>query len=296
MEQITRIKLTVAYDGTNYHGWQFQPNVNTIEGELKRAIAGLINEEFTLIGASRTDTGVHALCNVAVFNTTSPIPPEKISHALNQRLPEDIRVQTSEAVALDFHPRKVESRKTYQYRIWNARIPQPTKRLYHHFIHQHLDISFMQTAAAYLVGEFDFLSFCTAKKKTGIKGPDSLAESTVRTIYFADVTSIPDYSTNNCADDTSSLDIPGSAQNTANNTTPHEIIITLTGNGFLYNMVRIIAGTLIEVGIGRYPPERINEILAAGDRTLAGPTAPPQGLTLVKYEYLQPVSLLPQST
>jgi len=124
----TRIKLTVAYDGTNYHGWQFQPNAVTIEGELKRAITELLNEEVTVIGASRTDTGVHALCNISVFDTTTPIPAGKLAFALNQRLPEDIRIQKSEAVDADFHPRRVESRKTYQYRIWNASITLPTKR------------------------------------------------------------------------------------------------------------------------------------------------------------------------
>jgi len=255
----TRIKLTVAYDGTNYHGWQFQPNAKTIEGELKRAITELLNEEVTIIGASRTDTGVHALCNISVFSTTTPIPAEKLAFALNQRLPGDIRIQKSEAVDADFHPRRVESRKTYQYRIWNANIPLPTKRLYHHFVHQKLDVDKMQTAASYLIGEHDFASFCTASpKKSGES--DEQPKSTVRTIFSARV---------KC-----DSEMP-----------PREISITLTGNGFLYNMVRIITGTLIDVGAGRHQPEWVLEIMAAKDRTKAGPTAPPQGLTLMKYEY-----------
>ena len=243
----TRIKLTVAYDGTNYHGWQTQPGVPTIEGQLNHALTELLGEEITVIGASRTDTGVHALCNIAVFDTKSPIPAEKISYALNQRLPEDIRIQKSEAVTPDFHPRRLSSRKTYHYKIWNADFPLPTKRLYHHFTYRNLDIDQMQKAAEYLVGEHDFASFCTV---------GHTAETTVRTIF--------------------DLNIEKKA---------NEITISITGNGFLYNMVRIIAGTLIDVGTGKYQPDRVNEILLAKDRTLAGPTAPPNGLTLADYDF-----------
>ena len=135
-----RIKMTVAYDGTAYHGWQIQPGVPTIEGELNHALSGLLQEDIQVIGASRTDSGVHALCNVAVFDTDARIPGEKISYALNQRLPEDIRIQKSEETAKDFHPRHCKSRKTYEYRILNRQFPLPTRRLYAYFTYVPLDL------------------------------------------------------------------------------------------------------------------------------------------------------------
>ncbi|HHV13253.1 MAG TPA: tRNA pseudouridine(38-40) synthase TruA [Clostridiales bacterium] len=242
-----RIKLEVAYDGTAYCGWQIQPGQPTVEAELNRALTQLLGEDIAVIGASRTDSGVHALGNVAVFDTESRIPAEKICLALNQRLPEDIRVQTSVQVPGDFHPRRIESRKTYEYRILNRSIALPTQRLYACHIYYDMDLSKMQAAAGYLVGEHDFKSFCSVKTQ---------ALDTVRTIYR--LTAGRDGDT---------------------------ITISVTGNGFLYNMVRIIAGTLIEVGRGAYPPEKVKDILQAYDRNYAGPTAPAQGLTLVRIEY-----------
>lgn len=241
-----RIKLVVAYDGTAYHGWQVQPGAPTIEGELNRCLSGLLQEEIQVIGASRTDSGVHALCNVAVFDTDTRIPAEKISYALNQRLPEDIRVQSSEEVAADFHPRHCNSRKTYEYRILNRSFPLPTRRLYAHFTYVPLDVDKMRQAATYLIGEHDFKSFCSTA---------AVVESTVRTIYDLTVEKEQD-----------------------------EIVIRVCGNGFLYNMVRIIAGTLMEAGRGNIEPQQVGEIIAARDRQAAGPTAPACGLTLVKYE------------
>lgn len=243
-----RIKLVVAYDGTAYNGWQIQPGVRTIEGELNQALSELLGEEIAVIGASRTDSGVHALCNVAVFDTGTRIPGEKISYALNQRLPEDIRIQKSEECAADFHPRHCDSRKTYEYRIYRAEFPMPVRRLYSHFTYVPLDVELMREAAAYLVGEHDFKSFCSVA---------SQVESTVRTITDLQVL-----------------------------TEGNEIVIRVTGTGFLYNMVRIIAGTLMEAGRGNYPPSKLTEILEAKDRQAAGPTAPACGLTLVKYEFL----------
>ena len=131
--------LTVAYDGTAYSGYQLQENAPTIEGEVNRCLKELLGEEIKVIGGSRTDAGVHALCNVAVFDTDSRIPGEKISYALNQRLPEDIRIRKSQEVAADFHPRHCESRKTYEYKIVNSKFPIPTKRLYYHFTYSSLD-------------------------------------------------------------------------------------------------------------------------------------------------------------
>ena len=243
-----RVKLVVAYDGTAYHGWQFQPGSRTIEGELNSALGSLLQEEVKVIGASRTDSGVHALCNVAVFDTDTRIPADKISYALNQRLPEDIRIQSSEEVEGDFHPRHCNSRKTYEYRILNTRFPIPTKRLYAHFTYVPLDVQKMRQAAAYLTGEHDFKSFCAS---------GAVVESTVRTIYELAVEKTGD-----------------------------EIVIRVCGSGFLYNMVRIIAGTLMEAGRGNISPENVKTILEAKNRQMAGPTAQACGLTLVKYDFL----------
>ena len=128
-----RVMLTVAYDGTNYCGWQIQSNGNTIEAELNKHLSELLGEEIKVSGVSRTDTGVHALCNLAVFDTNARMPGEKISYALNQRLPEDIKIQNSKEVEADFHPRFVPTKKTYQYRIYNSEFPNPVERLYAHF-------------------------------------------------------------------------------------------------------------------------------------------------------------------
>lgn len=239
--------LTVAYDGTNYCGWQVQQNGDTIEGQLNKHLSQLLGEEIKVIGASRTDAGVHALCNLAVFDTQARMPAEKISYALNQRLPEDIKIQKSEEVAPDFHPRKVATRKTYEYKIYNAPFANPLLRRYSHFTYVPMDAEKMRKAAEHFVGEHDFAAVSTYKPEV---------ESTVRTIYDLSVTKEDNL-----------------------------ITIRVTGNGFLYNMVRIIAGTLMEVGRGRMEPSFIPEMLAAGNREQAGPTAPACGLTLVKYEF-----------
>ncbi|MDL2302068.1 tRNA pseudouridine(38-40) synthase TruA [Lachnospiraceae bacterium OttesenSCG-928-D06] len=247
MSEKRRIRLIVAYDGTNYHGWQLQKNGITIESELNRCLSELLKEEIMVIGASRTDSGVHALANVAVFDTESQMPGDKVVYALNQRLPEDIRIQKSEEVEGDWHPRKVNSRKTYEYRIYPSQFQLPTKRLYSLFTYHQLDIGKMQEAAAYLTGEHDFKSFCQA---------GSQATTSVRTIYSATVSEEGD-----------------------------ELVIRICGNGFLYNMVRIIVGTLLEVGEKKREPMEMRDIIEAKDRKKAGPTAPAHGLCLVKYEY-----------
>jgi len=243
-----RVRLIVAYDGTNYHGWQVQNNGITIESELNRCLSELLSEPIEVIGASRTDAGVHALGNVAVFDTSARMPAEKISYALNQRLPEDIRIQKSEEVPADWHPRYCNSRKTYEYRIYRGEFALPTKRLYSLFTYHKLDAEKMQTAAEFFVGEHDFKSFCQVNAQV---------RSTVRTI-----TQVKVYEEG------------------------ADIVIRVTGNGFLYNMVRIIAGTLLEVGQGKRNPYEIPDIIAAKNREAAGPTAPAHGLTLIKYEFL----------
>lgn len=242
-----RVKMVVAYDGTNYCGWQIQPNGVTIEQKLNEALTDLLQEPIKVTGASRTDAGVHSLGNVCIFDTNTRMPAEKISYALNTRLPEDIVVQDSCQVPESFHPRFSKSRKTYEYRILNQKFRNPTRRLDAHFYYYDLDVEAMQRAAAYLVGEHDFKSFAS----TG-----GQAETSIRTIYSLDV------------EKRDSI-----------------ITIRVKGNGFLYNMVRIIAGTLIKVGAGEILPEEIPAILEAKDRSAAGPTAPAKGLTMIGLEY-----------
>ena len=243
-----RVMLTVAYDGTNYHGWQLQSNGISIEEVLNRCLTQLLKEPVQVIGASRTDAGVHAWGNIAVFDTQARMPGEKFSYALNQRLPEDIRIRDSREVPADFHPRKTDSIKTYEYRILNEEFPNPVKRLYSHFTYIPLDEKRMREAALLFVGEHDFKSFCAVGAQV---------KTTTRTIYSCEV-------------EKDGNDI---------------ITIRVTGNGFLYNMVRIIAGTLIRVGGGEMAPDEIPQILGKKDRTAAGPTAPAHGLTMMGIEY-----------
>lgn len=238
-----RIKLTVAYDGTNYVGWQVQPNGVSIEEILNRELSRMLKEKITVIGASRTDSGVHALGNICVFDTESRIPGDKFKFAVNESLPPDIVVQESEEVPLDYHPRKVRSIKTYEYRILNRVLPDPTQRLNSYFFYYPLDVEKMKEAAKVVVGEHDFKSFCNIRASV---------KTTVRTIY--------------------SLTIEKSGD---------MITLRIVGNGFLYNMVRIIVGTLVKIGCGLWPLEKMQEALDACDRSAAGPTAPAKGLTLI---------------
>ena len=315
-----RILLRVAYDGTNYHGWQLQPNAATIEGELNRALCALTGEEIVVTGASRTDAGVHALGNVAVFDTTSRIPAEKFSYALNQRLPEDIVIQSSKQVADDFHPRHCDCRKTYEYDILNRTFPLPAYRNTAYFLYGTLNIEAMRRACQAFLGEHDFASFCAAGAQV---------QTTVRKIYSLEVecrplteagTPVPPASGEaaNAADgkhgeqvqqaqsasgemlnaaagesdeqvqqaqpESGETAIP--AAGGANTGSADQLLtIRVKGNGFLYNMVRIIAGTLVEVGRGHIKPEEVAGIIAAKDRAKAGPTAPARGLRLVEIEY-----------
>ena len=242
-----RVKIVVAYDGTNYCGWQVQPNGLSVQEVLEKHLSDLLCEEIRITGASRTDAGVHALGNVAAFNTSARMAADRISFAMNTRLPADIRIQESAEVPMEFHPRFANTVKTYEYRIFNRKFPDPTKRLYSFFYHYPLDVEKMQRAASYLVGEHDFKSFCSIHTQ---------AETAVRTIYSLDVIREGDM-----------------------------IRIRVTGNGFLYNMVRILAGTLINVGFGVTDPAEIPGMIEARDRQAAGPTAPAHGLTMIGIEY-----------
>lgn len=243
-----RIKLTVAYDGTNYCGWQVQPNGVSVQATLQMAIENLVGEKVNVTGASRTDSGVHALGQVAVFDTVKEMPDWKYALAINQRLPKDIVVQKSEEVAADFHPRYTNVVKTYEYRILNRRVQLPNERLYSYFVPGKLNLDKMREAAVYFVGEHDFRSFCSQKTK---------AVSTVRTIYSLELEKRGDM-----------------------------IVMRITGNGFLYNMVRIIAGALLKVGFEQKTPEEIKNAIEHPSGQAAGPTAPAHGLTLVEIRYL----------
>lgn len=244
-----RIRLVVAYDGTNYCGWQVQPNGVSIQTVLQAAIEDLVREKVNVTGASRTDSGVHALGQVVIFDTTRSIPPEQYARALNQRLPRDIVVQKSEEVSPDFHPRYTTVEKTYEYRILNRRIPLPCERMYSYFVPRKLDADKMREAAALFVGEHDFTDFSSQRRNV---------KTTVRTIYECSVLQEGDF-----------------------------ITIRVRGNGFLYNMVRILTGMLIKAGCGQRTPEDIIYALEHPQGRAAAPVAPACGLTLVEILYAE---------
>lgn len=242
-----RYRLIVAYDGTDYSGWQLQDNAPTIESVLNQALSKLLKQEIQVMGASRTDAGVHARGNVAVFDAETTIPGDRMKYAVNPLLPDAVRVMDSAEVAADFHPRFCDTEKTYEYQIWNGADPLPTMRLYSYWYSRPLDVEKMNEAARLIPGEKDFKSFCAAGAQVA---------TTVRKVTGAEVFREGDL-----------------------------VTIRVRGEGFLYNMVRIIAGTLIRVGEGKWEPQKMTEIIESCDRTKAGPTAPPQGLTLIKIEY-----------
>ncbi len=315
------IKLVVAYDGTNYSGWQIQPNAVTIEQLLDKAINSLTGENIHVTGASRTDAGVHAMGNVAVFKTNSTIPGRRWAYAINRFLPDDIVVQASWEVENNFHPRHCNTVKTYEYKILNTPFPFPKERNYSWHVSHDLNINKMKEAAQILVGEHDFKSFCCVRTQT---------ESTVRHIYSIEIIKENIYNKNisekfynkynndsikkngdnnkNCLDMKASDNMSGlsdkifgknyscddklqnnnvSAANRADNISNGSYItIRIKGNGFLYNMVRIIAGTLMQVGRGQLTPAAVQNMLLSKDRCSAGQTAPPQGLTLMGIDYV----------
>ena len=248
-----KIMIITAYDGTNYCGSQIQPDKPTIEGKLNEALSELTKAEVKVTGASRTDAGVHSYGNVYTFDTFSHIPVEKFPLALNTIVPPDIRVMSAKEVRDDFHPRHGVIDKTYEYHLDDGFIEIPTKRLYSYHVRHRLDIDKMNEAAKYLIGEHDFTSFCSAKTEK---------ESKVRTIF--------------------DLNVKTAGEQIYDN---RDVIITVRGNGFLYNMVRIIAGTLMNIGTGKTDPNEIIAILEKKDRAAAGPTLPPNGLFLMEIRY-----------
>ena len=241
------ILLTIEYDGKDFNGWQKQPNKLNIQGEIERAIEEITGEKVDLIASGRTDAGVHALAQMANFKTNSKLPVEKYPIALNTKLKKSIRIQKAEEVEENFHSRYHCKQKTYRYIINNSGQGSSIYRNLEYFIPNKLDVEKMQEAVKYFEGEHDFKAF---------KASGTSSKSSVRTIYKAKVEKQGE-----------------------------RIIIELTGNGFLYNMVRIIAGTLVEVGLGKIEPTEIPKIIESKNREKAGKTLQPQGLYLVKVEY-----------
>jgi len=241
------IKLTISYDGSDYHGWQIQPGERTIQGVLAEAIQNLIGCEVQVFGASRTDAGVSALGQVAVVQIDSPIPTENLARAITHRLPAELAVAEAVEVPDDFDVIGAVKSKLYRYTIYTGRL-RPVLQIRHCWhLPAKLDTAAMAKAAAMLIGKKDFKSFASA---------DDRRETSVRTIFRCDVTSENEW-----------------------------IYVDVEGDGFLYNMVRNIVGTLVEIGRSRWNPERINEILEAKDRTAAGPIAPAAGLCLMWIKY-----------
>lgn len=247
---MTRIRLTLAYDGTDFAGWQVQPGAVSIQETLESALARIEEEPVRVTGAGRTDAGVHALAQVAHFDTGKDHPAETWVKALNANLPDDVVVRSARIVDKAFHARYSAGDKTYRYRILNRPVACPFRRRVVWHVPEPLDVAAMQKAATALVGEHDFTSFRAAG--CGAKGP-------VRTIRCLSVET---------ADD--------------------EVVFEVIGSGFLKQMVRNLVGTLVRVGRGKRPPAWPGEVLAAKDRTLAGETAPAKGLVMVRVTYPPP--------
>lgn len=260
------IRLLIAYDGTDFHGWQRQPNVPTIQACLESVLEKLIAERVTLYGSGRTDAGVHALNQVANFKMSGNIPPANLLKAINNLLPSTIRVKKVEDVEESFHARYNARAKTYRYRILLAPISSPfTVRYVHHYTYP-LDLKAIAAGARHLEGKHDFTSFAASDGSVHEPPVRPLDDqgSNVRTVFSSRILWRPRTST---------------------------LIYEVRGNGFLHHMVRNIVGTLLEVGRGKLTPQDVIKILKARDRTRAGPTAPASGLWLMKVEYGVPSAL-----
>ncbi len=244
---VRNIKLTIAYDGTCYHGWQTQLNKPTIQETIEGAINIITKQNVDLIGSGRTDKGVHALGQVANFIADTNIESDKIKIALNANLPTSIRIIESVDVPMEFHARFDAHKKTYMYQIYNSRVLSPFYCNYSYFVPSRLDFELMDDASKLLLGTHDFRGFMAA-------GSD--VKTTVRTVYDVELTKNDEF-----------------------------IKLYITGNGFLYNMVRIIAGTLVDIGKGSREKECIEKALESCDRTMLGHTAKPEGLFLKEVCY-----------
>lgn len=250
------LRFTISYDGTAYSGFQTQPNADTIQDRLEQAVCMLTGERVKVISSGRTDAGVHAKAQVINFTTESKIPVERWCLALNARLPRDIVAHTAEEVPLSFHSRKGAKRKTYCYTVRTARFPDVFHRNYEYHHPTRLNVEAMKEALPCLIGEHDFTSFCTVRTDKEVK---------VRTLYEARLEM--------------EYDEPFSKGNVA------RLRLIVSGNGFLYNMVRIIMGTLLQIGEGKKESGDMLRILEARDRSQAGPTAEAIGLMLWNVEY-----------
>ncbi len=242
------IKLTIEYDGKDFNGWQKQPDKLNIQGTIEQAIERITGEKVELNASGRTDAGVHAIGQVANFKTNYELPIEKWPLALNANLKKSIVIKSAEEVDERFHSRLTCKQKTYRYVINNSKYGTAIYRNLETHIPQKLDIDKMKKAVKYFEGEHDFKAF---------KASGTSSKSSVRTIYKAEVLEMPD----------------------------ERIYIELTGNGFLYNMVRIISGTLVDVGLGKIEPDAISNIIESKQRENAGKTLPPTGLYLLRVEY-----------
>jgi tRNA pseudouridine38-40 synthase len=258
-------RITLAYDGTGFVGWQRQAAGQSIQGCLEEAVRALDERDVTVHGAGRTDAGVHALGQVASFTLERVLPCETIVRALNARLPGTIRVLDAVAVPDDFHPRIAARRKAYRYRIWNSDVMNPIERRYAWHVGGTLDVARMQAAAALIAGRHDFAAFQSA-------GSD--VDTTEREIFVSRIAE--------CAlrqaQGAPSVSRGGFAESRL-------LVYDVAGSGFLRHMVRAIVGSLVEVGRGRRPAEWIADVLTSRDRAAAGPTAPPEGLFLVSVAY-----------
>ncbi|MDK2918816.1 MAG: tRNA pseudouridine38-40 synthase [Candidatus Petromonas sp.] len=241
------VKLTIAYDGTNYSGWQFQINARTVQEEIQKALKIIMKKDIKINGSGRTDAGVHALEQVANFKADFTIPVDRIPVAMNGLLPPDIAIKKAEDVDMNFHARYSSKGKRYIYKIYNAKVRNPLYRNYSYFVNREIDINKIKEASKYFLGEHDFKAFMT--KGSSIK-------TTVRTIYSINVYKRDDF-----------------------------IVIDYKGNGFLYNMVRIITGTLLDVNFGKINMEDLEDIIRLKDRNKAGHTAPAEGLYLAEVYY-----------
>lgn len=266
-------KLTLAYDGSEFSGWQAQPGRRTVQGEFERAWFEITGERVRVTASGRTDAGVHAAGQVVGVESATRIEPDALLLALNAKLPEDATVRAVEPAPANFHATMDARRKTYQYAIYNDRRRPVFLRRYAWHVPTPLDVEAMHRGAQHLVGTHDFACFQTA---------GSARESTIRTLFAATVTrSVPGFSQGSlpALSAENSWTTPGAEEAGA------VLTIEVSGDGFLYTMVRTIAGTLVEVGRGKREPSWIAHVVASRDRTQAGQTAPPQGLALVRVEY-----------
>jgi tRNA pseudouridine38-40 synthase len=242
------LKLTLAYDGTEFHGWQVQPDLRTVQGELQTALQKLFNQDVKVTGSGRTDAGVHAHGQVANVETIRNMDTDAVLRGTNGLLPVEIRVLSVEEVSLDFHARRSARSKTYEYHVWRNEIVSPFHSRYVYAYRYPLDEELLDRGAACFTGTHDFTSFCAAA---------TVIEDRIRTIFEA-------------------------SWDRSSETT---WVFRIRGSGFLQHMVRTIAGTLLEIGVGRLRPDQLPGIFEARDRRLAGPSLPPHGLHLIEVEY-----------